>query len=34
MGNWFMQIVAGLFSIWSDDGFDDDYWSDPLASVP
>jgi len=33
MGNWFMQILAGLFSIWDGDAFDDDWWSDPLAST-
>jgi hypothetical protein len=32
MTHWLMQILAGLFSVWDADAFDDDWWSDPLAT--
>jgi hypothetical protein len=34
MGHWFMEILTGIFSIWNDDPFDEDWRRpDPLASV-
>jgi len=33
MGNWLLDLVAGVLGRWTQD-FDDYVWSDPLASPP
>jgi hypothetical protein len=33
MAHWLMEVMAGLFSLWAPDGYEDDYFMrDPLAS--